>query len=221
MNQSIKRGVGRPRANSQLAEISARDDIIRASASLFAEFGFKGTSTRKIAETVGIRQPSLFHHFKKKDDILRALIDQSRNAVITYFEEIDYNGDARVEFYQLMIRDFYFLATEPWHINKIMNLPEVRNGPFKDIIENDRARFLASYKKLIFIGKDQGWFVVPNLEIAANTIFGMGESIWSWHDRKSDIPAIDIAENIADMAIKSLLTRPSSLPSIKKNIQFP
>ena len=39
--------------------------------------GYTGTSTRTIAEAVGIRQASLYHYFKTKDDILCALLSQT------------------------------------------------------------------------------------------------------------------------------------------------
>lgn len=43
---------------------------IRAAASVFAENGFHGSSTRDIAERMGIKQGSLYYYFKSKEDAL-------------------------------------------------------------------------------------------------------------------------------------------------------
>ncbi|MFD8382255.1 TetR/AcrR family transcriptional regulator [Streptomyces sp. NPDC059679] len=42
---------------------STRRRILTEAALLFRRHGYRGTSTRQIAEAVGIKQPSLFHHF--------------------------------------------------------------------------------------------------------------------------------------------------------------
>ena len=55
------------------AEWETRDRILLAASRLFAVHGFRGASTRAIAEQVGIRQPSLFKHFDSKRDMLREL----------------------------------------------------------------------------------------------------------------------------------------------------
>ncbi len=43
--------------------------ISKAAMELFAIHGYKGTSVRKIASKVGIRESALYNHFKNKEDI--------------------------------------------------------------------------------------------------------------------------------------------------------
>jgi AcrR family transcriptional regulator len=47
-----------------------RHAAIRAAASVFAEKGFHGSSTRDIAERMGIKQGSLYYYFKSKEEAL-------------------------------------------------------------------------------------------------------------------------------------------------------
>ncbi|MFX8316426.1 helix-turn-helix domain-containing protein, partial [Acinetobacter baumannii] len=62
---------GRPRLHTQRRPgVTARDEILDAASELFTTLGYTGTSTRTIAESVGIRQASLYHYFTTKDDIL-------------------------------------------------------------------------------------------------------------------------------------------------------
>lgn len=55
--------------------MSTKERILDASLTLFAENGYNGTSVEQIAEHVGIKAPSLYKHFKGKEDILNSLID--------------------------------------------------------------------------------------------------------------------------------------------------
>jgi AcrR family transcriptional regulator len=54
---------------------STRGRILLAAATLFAQRGYFGTSTRDIADAVQVRQPSLFHHFEAKHEIFRTLVE--------------------------------------------------------------------------------------------------------------------------------------------------
>lgn len=61
-------------------EVPTRERILRVGSRLFAQQGFHSTTTRQIADEVGIRQPGLFHHFSSKDQIMAEL------------QEIDFTG---------------------------------------------------------------------------------------------------------------------------------
>ena len=55
-------------------ESNRREALLRAAARLFVEKGFDATTTRDIAEAVGMRSGSPFYHFRSKHDLLKAAI---------------------------------------------------------------------------------------------------------------------------------------------------
>ena len=56
--------------------MSTRDRIIETVDRLFYQQGFEATSFADIASAVGISRGNFYHHFKTKDDILDAVINQ-------------------------------------------------------------------------------------------------------------------------------------------------
>ncbi|GKU83345.1 TetR/AcrR family transcriptional regulator [Niallia sp. NCCP-28] len=63
-------------SGKQSAELDTPKLIVQVAYSLFMELGYRAVSTRKIAQTCGITQPALYHHFKNKQEIyVEVLID--------------------------------------------------------------------------------------------------------------------------------------------------
>ena len=74
-----------------------REAIIDAAVKLFAEKGFRGTTTRELASAVGVSEPVLYQHFETKRDLYRAIIQRKAQAgeerikakLGPYFEQAD------------------------------------------------------------------------------------------------------------------------------------
>lgn len=64
----------------------SKDDVVREATRLFAERGFDGLTMGELAERVGLRKPSLFHHFATKEavyeKVLGDLITGVRTSVV-------------------------------------------------------------------------------------------------------------------------------------------
>jgi AcrR family transcriptional regulator len=56
---------------------SARGKLLQAAAHLFRRKGYERTTVRDLATAVGIQSGSIFHHFKSKEEILRAVMEET------------------------------------------------------------------------------------------------------------------------------------------------
>jgi len=78
-----KRVRGRPRKTEEERDDgNRRHELITAAARLFRDKGFDATSTRDIAAAVGMHSGSLFYHFKSKDALLHAVMEEGMHAAM-------------------------------------------------------------------------------------------------------------------------------------------
>lgn len=62
-------------ARKRLPPQDRRRQIIHAAMELFARQGFQGTTTRELAQRVGVNEAILFRHFPRKEDLYWAVLD--------------------------------------------------------------------------------------------------------------------------------------------------
>jgi AcrR family transcriptional regulator len=78
-----KRPRGRPRkTEDERDDGNRRQELITAAAKLFRRQGFDATSTRDIAAAVGMHSGSPFYHFKSKDALLYAVMEEGMQSAI-------------------------------------------------------------------------------------------------------------------------------------------
>jgi len=65
----------KPPRKQQQRSIRTKQKLLNAALEAFAEHGFKGTSTRNIAERAGVHHPLITYHFRNKEELWRAAAD--------------------------------------------------------------------------------------------------------------------------------------------------
>ncbi|WP_308212143.1 MULTISPECIES: TetR/AcrR family transcriptional regulator [Nocardia] len=125
-------GPGRPRLEPRRRQgQTPRAEILDAAAELFTTKGYASTSTRGIADAVGIRQASLYHHFAAKDDILDALLDETITGPLELARRLRHDpAPAEVRLYALAWFDVRQLCAARWNLGALYLLPELRSERF-------------------------------------------------------------------------------------------
>ena len=141
--------VGRPRARAGSgAGRTPRQEILDAAAALFGESGYTATSTRAIAERVGIRQASLYYHFAGKDDILLELLEASVRPTLDVVGALRAAApDPAAALHALVVVDVGTLLAGPLGIAALYVAPEVQQPRFEAFREH-RRQLLAVYTDL-------------------------------------------------------------------------
>jgi len=76
MSEALAAEPRQPERKQQQRSIITQQKLLDAAIEAFSENGFKGTSTRDIAERAGVHHPLITYHFKNKDQLWRAATDQ-------------------------------------------------------------------------------------------------------------------------------------------------
>jgi TetR/AcrR family transcriptional repressor of nem operon len=88
--------------------MSTREKILDAAQDLIQTRSFHGFSFQDIADRVGVRKASLYHHFDSKDAVALAVLERSADWVRTQSAKLDGEDPAaRLEHYFEMFRDIH------------------------------------------------------------------------------------------------------------------
>ena len=73
--------------------MTTKERIMEEALALFAERGYDATGVDLIAERVGIKGPSIYKHFKGKEEILNSIIDTAEERYYALFGSEENIGD--------------------------------------------------------------------------------------------------------------------------------
>lgn len=149
-NASTRRA-GRPRHMPASTTLNPRDEILDAAGRLFTTRGFAGTSTREIAEKVGIRQASLYYHFAGKDELLAALLERTLRPTLDQVDRVlalTAEDPPPTALYLLALVDIHTLATAPHNIGRLGMIPDVMSSPAAQEYAASRRDLLDAYCRL-------------------------------------------------------------------------
>jgi AcrR family transcriptional regulator len=86
VDQHSDRGDGdRPEVGPGLRAAHVRDTrqaLLTAARELFAANGFQATRTEEIVQRAGLTRGALYHHFRDKEDLFRAVLDEVESEVV-------------------------------------------------------------------------------------------------------------------------------------------
>ena len=156
--------------------MSTKDRIQEEALTLFSENGYDGTGVEQIAEKVGIKAPSLYKHFKGKEDILNAIIDSAEVRYEEYFGSEQHIGElpeSREEFVRVTMERIMFTMSDPMirKIRKFLVQEQFRNDRLAAITTRHQLEGVQKmYSKIIEGMMEKGLFIKDDPELLANEL---------------------------------------------------
>lgn len=112
----------KPARKQQQRSIRTQQKLLDAALDAFSEHGFKGTSTRDIADRAGVHHPLITYHFKNKEELWRSAADRifsdfARALIQTDKDNADKCAKTRMA---AMIRAYVHYAADNPALHKVL-----------------------------------------------------------------------------------------------------
>ncbi|MBQ1388886.1 MAG: TetR/AcrR family transcriptional regulator [Clostridia bacterium] len=156
--------------------MTTKEKILEEALTLFSKNGYDGTSVDQIAERVGIKAPSLYKHYKGKEDILNAIID----AAEVRYEELfgsDRNigklPESKDEFIRSTMGKISFTMHDPMirKIRKFLIQEQFRSERLADITTRHQLDGIQRmYTKIIEGMMNKGLFIKDDPKLLATEL---------------------------------------------------
>jgi AcrR family transcriptional regulator len=153
-----------------------KEEILQAAVDLFAGRGFRGTTTRDLAEKAGVNEALIFRYFKTKSNLYRAIFDfklsgADREAKRGALKKLEASKN-ETDFLEMIARDFLRKHRKDTTFARLLLFSALESNEFVDIVLQSLSRQnpLAQYMQSRI---DQGVFRKVNPHLAAGAFFGM------------------------------------------------
>lgn len=146
--------------------LDTRDRVLQVAQQLFAERGYRGTSLRDIAKRIGIKAPSLLHHFPSKQQLYVAVLDRMFQSIEDAANAIAWAKENRQERMRQAITDAIdFMVARPDFVRLLWMEMADESGVGRQVLKRRMPPLFSTAVNFIFRGQREGEFradVDPN-----------------------------------------------------------
>ena len=184
-----------------------RRTVLEAAAKLFSERGFGGTNMLDVAKALNVSRPAVYYYFKNKNEILSSLVDE----VTVYSEHLAAGvADAKAEpveaLYQMVRNHASFVLQNPLIFRVIERGEDDLDDKAKAISKRAKRALMDRFRMTIDRAIGSGRFRDVDAGVAALALIGMCNWCAWWFVPQGRLSHDQVADQIADMAVASLLS---------------
>lgn len=187
------------------ATISTRQNIRLTAQKLFRERGYAAVGMRELAKEVGIEAPSIYNHYKSKDDLLREICFDIAAQFFKTFAEIDPEEKSATKKLRAAIKGHVSVIANNLEATSVffhewMFLEEPNLAQFK----KQRHEYELKFRDIIDKGIKKGDFKPMNIKLVTFTIFSALNATHDLYRSNEKITQDQIAEDMANLLLKGL-----------------
>ena len=208
------RRAGRPRADARPVVGDPTDAILAAASRLIGELGVGGTPMSRIASEVGLKQSSLYYYFRRKEEILAALVARANVVPLELMRTITADGGSSgLQLYRFVRADVAALCALPFDINDIHRIA------MRDPVEfasywKERESLERQLTRIIRRGTADGSLRTVDPKLAALTVLANDEGAQNWFRLGTKYPPAAAGALLAELVVRGLLSDPAQVTAI-------
>jgi AcrR family transcriptional regulator len=207
----------RLRAQSQVdvgPSLSTKERILREASQLIAQQGYHATTTRQIAERVGVRQPSLFHHFESKAEIVAELLEWDLGQTLPFVEAlVKDESNAAVRLYTYLLFDADHLMNAPYNLAGVFT-EDVMGDPAFTRWALRRKQVHVCVSRIVEDGVRSGDFLDVSPQVISEAVAGVLIGVLTFHSGGRTMRP-KLGDEIAALLVRGVLSDPARLHEIR------
>ena len=187
-----------------------RKDILDASAQIFSQKGYHGTSMQDIAMAVNLQKASLYHHVSSKQEILFDLLNRGLDILITQVEEAISEPGSPDQRLRKATKAYLSTMTQYQDLASVLLLEYRSLEPdYHDRHIPRRDHFEQIWRDLIREGVEAGIFTCDHPSLSARALLGALNWTVTWFRSDGPMSAEEIADQISNLFLMGLISRES------------
>ncbi|MCI0517887.1 MAG: TetR family transcriptional regulator [Woeseiaceae bacterium] len=203
----------------QKRSLRTQEKLLEAALQAFSENGFKGTSTRDIAERAGVHHPLITYHFRNKEELWRAAADRVfRRFNAELRQALERNADKCAKTRMAaMIRTYVHYAAKQPALHKVIVQEASFSSSRLDWLTDTHLRplyeaavvHIAELQELGVAPKGDPALLFNMIRVSSGGLLALAQEIRGTSD--VDLEALGAVDELADMIIRIFL--PGEMPS--------
>lgn len=178
-----------------------------AAAKLFRDSGYAGASMKDIASSLGMEAPSLYNHFKSKEDIVIDICFDMADRFLSAIDEVNdiyFNAEEKLRMavknhVEILTSDIEgsFVFLREWR-----HLPPHELTRFKEL----RKKYEDGFRQILIDGENENLFKMGDRDFAVLTILSSLNWIVEWYNPKASGKSSpeEIANRLTDFILSGL-----------------
>ena len=186
-------------------DVSRKEVILKAAASLFREKGYKAASMRDLAVKVGVEAASLYNHIRSKTELLHDICFDVANLYMEHMAEVEASDASPIKKLETLLRFHIKQMLENYEEVHVTDrewryLAEPNLSNYQNLRRGYRRRFAAIIEK----GIEQGQLNKIDASTAVLILLHAISGIESWHRSKQKISGEELEENMLTILIHGI-----------------
>ena len=166
---------------SKKSGFSRKDEIILQATSMFKEKGYSGASVRDLAQQAGIEAPSIYSHFKSKEDILQRICAQMAELFMKGIAKAENNPTPNDQFLAA-IRSHVKIIIKNQDASAVMwNEWKHLKGSALEEFKIKKKLYESRFQKIISQGIKDGQFKMVDSMLISNFVFSALNGVSFWY----------------------------------------
>lgn len=132
--------------------MSTKEKIIYEALMLFSINGYEAVSTRMIAKAVGVTDSAMYKHFKSKQDLLDAILNECKSRFMQKLEETKFMEVEWENLEDICMSFFQFQTEDPWIVafRKLLMVEQFKDQQMQQLYRNFFIEIPLEGQKKIF-----------------------------------------------------------------------